>query len=85
LPGHTRVFTCHDYQPGGRELRFASLLRDQKSSNVQLDALTSRDEYALFRKQRDATLALPELILASIQVNTTPVNSRRRDRTDAPT
>lgn len=69
LPGETRVFTCHDYQPGGRELRFESSVRDQKSSNVQLDALTSREDYALFRKERDATLDVPELILASIQVN----------------
>ncbi len=69
LPGDTRVLTGHDYQPGGRELRFESLLREQKASNVQLDALTTREEYALFRKERDAALAVPELMLASIQVN----------------
>ena len=38
LPGDMRVFTCHDYQPGGRELRYRSLLREQRASNVQLDA-----------------------------------------------
>jgi glyoxylase-like metal-dependent hydrolase (beta-lactamase superfamily II) len=69
LPGETRVFTCHDYQPGGRELRFESRLRDQASANVQLNASTSREAYVLFRKERDATLDMPELILPSIQVN----------------
>lgn len=69
LPGDTRVFTCHDYQPGGRALQCESRLAEQSSSNVQLDALTSREEYALFRKERDATLGMPELILPSIQVN----------------
>jgi len=69
LPGATRVFTCHDYQPGGRELRFESRIREQASSNVQLQAGTLREEYVLFRKERDATLAMPALILPSIQVN----------------
>ena len=69
LPGECRVFTCHDYQPGGRKLRFESTVGEQRASNVQLDANTSREEYALFRKERDATLDVPALILPSIQVN----------------
>lgn len=69
LPGDTRVFTCHDYQPDGRELQFESRINDHVTSNVQLSAETSREEYVLFRKERDANLEVPELILASIQVN----------------
>lgn len=69
LPDHTRLFTCHDYQPGGRELRFESTIGEQKAGNVQLDAGTTRDAFAAFREERDATLSMPALILPSIQVN----------------
>jgi glyoxylase-like metal-dependent hydrolase (beta-lactamase superfamily II) len=69
LPDDTRVFTCHDYQPDGRPLAFESTLLEQRRSNVQLNAFTTREEFVAFRKQRDATLAMPDLILPSIQVN----------------
>jgi glyoxylase-like metal-dependent hydrolase (beta-lactamase superfamily II) len=69
LPGETRLFTCHDYQPGGRELQFESTVAEQKRSNVQLDEGTSREAFIAFRKQRDAELEMPVLILPSIQVN----------------
>jgi len=69
LPDSTRVFTCHDYQPGGRPLAFESTLGEQKRSNAQLHENTTREEFIAFRKQRDATLSMPELILPSIQVN----------------
>ena len=38
LPDSTRLFMCHDYQPGGRELRFVTTVAEQKQSNVQLRA-----------------------------------------------
>ena len=69
LPDDTRIFTCHDYQPGGRELAFESTLRGQRESNLQLNAFTSREEFSAFRRQRDATLSMPDLILPAIQVN----------------
>jgi glyoxylase-like metal-dependent hydrolase (beta-lactamase superfamily II) len=69
LPEDTRVFTCHDYQPGGRELKFESTLREQRKANVQLSAATARDDFVEFRKTRDATLSMPALILPAIQVN----------------
>lgn len=69
LPDDTRVFTCHDYQPDGRELAFESTLWEQRKSNVQLNAFTRRDDFVAFRKERDATLAMPDLILPSVQVN----------------
>ena len=69
LPETTRVFTCHDYQPGGRALAFESTLAEQKRSNKQLDENTTREEFVAFRKQRDATLSMPDLILPAIQVN----------------
>jgi glyoxylase-like metal-dependent hydrolase (beta-lactamase superfamily II) len=69
LPAETRVYTCHDYQPGGREMQFESRIGEQRASNVQLDASTSRDAFVKLRQERDASLETPRLIIASIQVN----------------
>ncbi len=69
IPDETRIFTCHDYQPGGRAVAFESTLREQKESNIQLNASTTREDFIRFRRERDATLSMPALILPSIQVN----------------
>ena len=69
FPGETRVFTCHDYQPGGRALEYESTLLEQRESNVQLNDRTSLEEFVAFREARDATLDMPTLILPSVQVN----------------
>ena len=68
-PEETRLFVCHDYRPGGRPLAYQTTVREQKRHNVQLDARTTREAYAAFRQQRDATLEAPTLILPSLQVN----------------
>ena len=65
----TRVFTCHDYQPGGRPLQYESTVGEQKATNIQLNASTSKEEYIAFRTKQDATLEVPVLILPSLQVN----------------
>ena len=69
LPDDTRLFMCHDYRPGGRPLAFETTVREQKRSNVQIAAGTSREAYVAFREQRDASLEAPVLLLPSIQVN----------------
>ncbi len=69
LPDQTRLFTCHDYQPGGRPMRFETTVAEQKATNVQLNAKTPRHEFVEFRNARDAHLAMPVLILPSLQVN----------------
>ncbi|MFG1492858.1 MBL fold metallo-hydrolase [Halobacteriovorax sp. ZH4_bin.1] len=69
LPDETNVYTGHDYQPGGRELKYKSTIGENKKSNVHLRADTSREEYVQFRTSRDKTLAAPKLLLPSIQVN----------------
>ena len=69
LSGSTRLFMCHDYQPGGRELRFVTTVTEQKRSNVQLNERTTREEYLTFRKTRDAQLDMPTLILPAVQIN----------------
>ncbi len=69
LPAETRVFTCHDYRPDGRPLAWESRLGEQRRSNVQLSEETGRAAFVAFRKDRDATLSMPALILPSVQVN----------------
>lgn len=69
LPGETRIFTGHDYQPGGRLLRFESTVGEQHATNIQLNAQTTKEAYVKFRQERDASLAVPALILPSLQVN----------------
>ena len=69
LPDSTRFFTGHDYQPGGRELRYESTIGESKENNIQLKASTTKEEYVEFRTSRDATLNAPKLLLPSIQVN----------------
>jgi glyoxylase-like metal-dependent hydrolase (beta-lactamase superfamily II) len=69
LPDATRVFVCHDYQPGGRELRFETTLGEQKRSNLQLNHATSREQFVAFRNQRDQELSLPALLLPAMQIN----------------
>jgi glyoxylase-like metal-dependent hydrolase (beta-lactamase superfamily II) len=69
LPDDTRVFVGHDYQPGGREVRWQTTIGQSKASNVQLSATTSRSEFVAMREARDATLAAPRLLLPSVQVN----------------
>lgn len=69
LPDATRLFMCHDYPPGGRPMAYETTVAEQKRSNVQLNAETSKEDYVAFRERRDADLAMPQLILPSIQVN----------------
>ncbi|MGM0575426.1 MAG: MBL fold metallo-hydrolase [Myxococcota bacterium] len=69
LPESTRVFVGHDYLPGGRELKYETTIGESKERNVQLRAGTSRTDFVNFRRDRDATLEAPRLILQSLQVN----------------
>jgi glyoxylase-like metal-dependent hydrolase (beta-lactamase superfamily II) len=69
LPDDTRVFLCHDYKAPGRD-RFAweSTIGAESARNIHLVG-KSEDEFVAMREARDKTLAMPELILPSIQVN----------------
>ena len=69
LPDETKFYPGHDYQPGGRELKFESTIGESKRENIQLKDNTTKDEYVEFRTARDAKLNAPMLLLQSIQVN----------------
>ncbi len=77
LPDATRVFVGHDYQPGGRAMRFETTIGLSKEENVQLRQSTTEESFVRFRRQRDATLAAPKLLFPSVQVN---VNAGRLPR-----
>ncbi len=69
MADHTRVFVGHDYQPGGRELKFCSTVGDQRLHNRALPAGRERQDFVAWREARDATLSAPRLLYQSIQVN----------------
>lgn len=69
LPSATRLFVCHDYPPQGRAPAWAYTVADQKARSIHVrDGVTEADFVAM-RTARDATLAMPTLILPSVQVN----------------
>ena len=70
LPDQTRVFVCHDYKAPGREtFAWESTVGDQKRRNVHIGAGRSMDDFVALRQARDASLAMPRLIIPSLQVN----------------
>lgn len=69
LPDDTRVFVGHDYAPGGRPIAWETTIGESKSANKQIRAGTSLEEFASFRRSRDAQLHAPRLIIPSLQVN----------------
>ena len=69
LPDATRVFPGHDYQPGGRELRYETTIARSKVDNIQLKGDSREEDFVRMRQRRDATLAAPRLLFQSVQVN----------------
>ena len=69
LPGDTRLYMCHDYKPGGRELRWVCTVDEQRADNIHVNEDVDKGEFTSMRLERDATLNLPALIVPSIQVN----------------
>lgn len=68
LPDETRIFTGHDYQPGGRAPQWESTVAQQKALNPHV-AGKSEADYIALREGRDRTLPMPKLILHALQVN----------------
>ena len=69
LPGDTRVFVCHDYAPGGRAYACETTIAAQKLGNIHVRDDVSEDDFVAVRTARDATLAMPSLLLPSVQIN----------------
>ncbi|MBD3835658.1 MBL fold metallo-hydrolase [Brevundimonas sp.] len=70
LPPETRMFVGHDYLPEGRtDFVWETTVGAQKASNIHVGGDRSEDAYVTMREARDATLAAPQLILPSLQIN----------------
>lgn len=70
LPDETRIFVGHDYKAPGRDAyAWETTVGEQKALNVHIGAGRSIEEFVQMRDARDATLAMPRLILPSLQVN----------------
>lgn len=69
LPPDTRLFTCHDYQPGGRPVAWETNVAEQRHANVHIHDGISEADFVTMRQTRDKTLSVPDLLLPAIQVN----------------
>lgn len=69
LPDDTRVFVGHDYAPKGRDAACEASVAEHKAANIHFRDAPSEAEYRKVRDERDATLPLPKLMLAALQVN----------------
>ena len=70
LPGETRLFTGHDYMPGGREPQWESTVAEQREKNPHVKDGIDEASFVATRQKRDAELPMPALILHALQVNT---------------
>ncbi|ABS68129.1 glyoxylase-like metal-dependent hydrolase (beta-lactamase superfamily II) [Hephaestia caeni] len=69
LPDDTRLFTGHDYCPGGRKPEWESTVAEQRARNTHLVKARTEEEFVALREKRDRELPMPKLILHSLQVN----------------
>jgi glyoxylase-like metal-dependent hydrolase (beta-lactamase superfamily II) len=69
LPDETRLFMCHDYGPGGREVAWETTVAEERAGNVHVHDGIDEAAFVEMRRARDATLDVPALILPSLQVN----------------
>ena len=70
LPDETRIFVGHDYKaPGRDEYAWETTVGAQKALNIHVGAGRPREEFVSMREKRDSTLAMPRLIIPSLQIN----------------
>lgn len=69
LPPQTRMFVCHDYGPGGRDIAWETTVDEQRRCNIHVRDGVTEEDFVRMRTERDATLDLPGLMLMSLQVN----------------
>lgn len=70
LPEETRLFMCHDYKAPGRDYyAHETTVGEEKALNIHVHQGVSEEAFVKMRTERDAKLAMPVLILPSVQVN----------------
>ncbi|GAA0317255.1 MBL fold metallo-hydrolase [Psychrobacter aestuarii] len=65
----TIMYLCHDYPAQGRKHCPTTTVRAQKQGNIHVKDGISEAEFVQMRERRDATLAMPRLIIPSVQIN----------------
>lgn len=69
FPDEMRLFMCHDYGTDGRDVQWETTVDAEKAHNIHVGGGKTREEFVKFRTERDAQLAMPRLIIPSLQVN----------------
>ena len=70
LPNATRIFVGHDYKAPGREhYAWETTVGEQKKKNIHIKSGKSKEDFVKLRDERDAKLAMPKLIVPSLQIN----------------
>jgi glyoxylase-like metal-dependent hydrolase (beta-lactamase superfamily II) len=69
LPDATRIFLCHDYPKDGNEPVRTVTVAESRRNNIHTGSDTRKEDFVAMRGKRDRQLALPRLILPSLQVN----------------
>jgi len=69
LKPETQLYMCHDYMPGGRELRWQTTVAEQKADNIHIRDGISEEQFVAMRTERDSQLPVPKLILPALQIN----------------
>ena len=69
LDEDTMIYLCHDYPSEGRKHCPTTTVRAQKQGNIHVKDGINEAEFVEMRERRDATLAMPRLIIPSVQIN----------------
>jgi glyoxylase-like metal-dependent hydrolase (beta-lactamase superfamily II) len=69
LAPETRLFMCHDYPPTHRAIQFETTVAEQRAHNIHVHEGVTEVQFVELRTKRDATLAMPVLILPAVQIN----------------
>lgn len=69
LPEDTKLYMCHDYPTGDREVTSVITVAEQKYKNILVKSTMTKEEYVKLRNKRDEGKAVPKLLLPSIQTN----------------
>jgi len=70
LPDETKIFVGHDYKaPGRDEYSWETTVGQQRKKNVHIGGDVKAEAFVKLRDERDAKLAMPKLIVPSLQIN----------------
>src|SRR5258708_4449675 len=69
LPAETRIYVCHDYQPGGRAPAWQNSVGEQRSGNIHVRDGIDEAAFVALRTERDGKLPPPALLIPSVQIN----------------